>query len=253
MSNYAMWTVLIASGAIDFPATHRSDSMNPADFPLQHLASLPLFDGLSDSDLVRVAQGTSERFCEKDEVVFLKGDLPTGLFAVASGMVKTACQSSQGEERVIGLVESGGLFGEAPLFLEHPHQYLAMAMMPARLLHIDRKTLLDVFDRSPEFSMRMLLHVAQCIAAVMRDLEDFRVFSPRERVARYLLDRLGDAKQVVQPITFPTLKHIFASRLGMTPESLSRAMRDLAEAGVIETGKQDIRILDGKRLAMLAG
>jgi CRP-like cAMP-binding protein len=87
----------------------------------------------------------------------------------------------------------------------------------------------------------------------MRDLEDYRAHTPRERVIRFLLDQRSHTEPPHHSIAIPAPKHVFASLLGMTPESLSRSMRDLVEAGLIEVGKRRIQVLDRQRLAYFLG
>lgn len=226
--------------------------MNPIDAALPQLQAIPFFAGLPEAQLAQLAQASCEKNYRKDEFVFLKGDHPTGLFAIVAGTIKMACQSPQGGEKVIELMGAGQVFGEAALLIDAPYPYLTSALTDARLLHVDGAVLRKLAAVSPCLLQRLLSRVSQGIFTVMRDLEDYRTRSPRERVIRFLLDQRSLSDQVRHSIAFPAPKHVFASLLGMTPESLSRSMRDLAEAGLIEVGKRSIKILDRQRLAYFA-
>jgi CRP-like cAMP-binding protein len=222
--------------------------MNPTDATLQRLKRIPFFAGLPETQLIQLAHASCERNYKKDKVVFLKGDRPTGLYAILDGTIKMACQSPRGGEKVIDLLGSGQVFGEAALLLDCPYPYLTAAMTDARLLHVDGTALRKLVHASPDLSRRMLACLSQGIFTVMRDLEDYRAHTPRERVIRFLLDQRSHAEPPRHSISIPAPKHVFASLLGMTPESLSRSMRDLAEAGLIEVGKRRIHVLDRQRL-----
>jgi len=225
--------------------------MTDFDATLRQLRTIPFLDGLSETQLNRLAAASRERRYGKDMLVFLKGDRPTGLYAVLAGTLKMACQSSRGGEKVIDLPAPGQVFGEAALLLGSPYPYYVAALGPARLLHIDAAALLGLMGASPTFTRRMMARVAQGISTILDDLEDFRTRDPRQRVARFLLE--GAAARDGARVSFPAPRHVFASRLGMTPESLSRAMRELADAGMIEMGKQAVRVLDPRKLAVLVG
>lgn len=226
--------------------------MNPIDVAPPQLKTIPLFDGLPASQFTQLALASTEKHYRKEQFVFLKGDRPTHLFAVLSGTVKLACQSSQGEEKIIDLLGPGQVFGEAALLLDTPYPYLTAAVADTRLLLVDGAVLRRVVQASPILTRRLLSQISQGICAVLRDLEDVRTRSPYERVVHFLLDQRGRADEVQQSVAIPVPKNAFASLLGMTPESLSRNLRDLADAGLIEVGKHGIEVLDPQRLACFA-
>jgi CRP-like cAMP-binding protein len=217
----------------------------------RQLTAIPLFEGLPETDLALLATTSRERRYGKGTLILLKGDRPTGLFAVLSGTIKLLCQSPRGGERVIDLPGAGQVFGEAALLLSCPYPYSATALTATRLLHVDGEALLAMVEDSPDFCRRMLSRISHGICNVIGDLEDYRMRDPRERVARFLLDGSAATARSDSAITFSAPRHVVASRLGMTPESLSRAMRDMAEAGLIEVGRCAVRVLDRQRLAVL--
>jgi CRP-like cAMP-binding protein len=223
--------------------------MNQPTAILRQLQAIPIFDCLSDVQLRLLAKSSRERIYRKGMLVFLKGDQPSGLFAVISGTLKMACQSPRGDEKIIDLPASGQVFGEAALLLGSPYPYYAAALGPARLLHIDGSALHELIGASSAFAQRMMSHIAQGIATVLDDLEDYCLRDPRQRLARFLLDRTAADNGAA--ITFPVQLHVFASRLGMTPEALSRALRDLREAGAIEVCKWTTRVINREKLAVL--
>lgn len=218
----------------------------------RQLKAVPFFEDVPEPQLALLAKASTEKCYEKDRFIFRRGDSPTGLFVLTEGTIKLACQSWKGEEKVLDILTAGQVFGEAALLLGSPYPYLASAITPARLLHVERGALLELVDASPKLRLRLASHLASATVALMRDIEHQRSFSTHERVARFLLDQGGAAEQA-QPVALPTPRRDFASRLGMTPESLSRAIRELVEAGVIEARKRTIWIIDGKRLAAFAG
>lgn len=226
--------------------------MTATNTPLDLIEAIPLFSGLPKSLLQRVASASSEKRHEKDSVIFFSGERPKALFGVLSGTVKTACQSSRGSEKVVDLLGPGRLLGESALILDCPYPYLAAATTSVRLLQIDGRALLELLETSPALSLRLLVGVSQSIGSLMRDLEGYMMLTTHKRVARFLMDQRSETQPSPQPVHIPVPKHLFASRLGMTAESLSRTIRDLSEAGVIRTHKRSIRVIDGQRLAMLA-
>jgi CRP/FNR family transcriptional regulator len=54
-------------------------------------------------------------------------------------------------------------------------------------------------------------------------------------------------------VRLPATKTAIAARLGVTRETLSRLLRELATRGLIEVARNEIMIFDRARLAELAG
>lgn len=218
---------------------------------LGQVGSIRLFAGLPEESLKVLAAASTERRYEKDEVVFLKGDPSSGLFAVASGRVKMVCQGPSGEEKVIDVRGAREVFGEEGLLHDLPYGYMVSALSNTCLLHLDRQSLQDLFDTSSRFALQMLAHMSHRVFAGMRDIEDFRTRAPLERLAGFLLDQCALVRHLQPKVNLLAPKHVIASRLGMTPESFSRCLRDMAEDRILASRGAVITILDRERLGAL--
>jgi CRP/FNR family transcriptional regulator, dissimilatory nitrate respiration regulator len=210
-----------------------------------------LFAGLAEAELAELAAATHERHYERDEVVILKGDCPSGLFVIVSGTLKIACQSPSGGEKVIDLPGPGQVFGEHSLLLDRPYPFMASTLSPACLLHVAGATLHKLMNRSPDFSRRLLAHLSWRVYSSLRDIEDIRVRPPLERLIGFFLDQSLGETGANGIVPFGAPKHVIASRLGMTPESLSRCLRELSDSGLIAVGADHVSVLDRDRLRCL--
>lgn len=227
--------------------------MTIIDVPLGHIASVRLFASLPEGYLATLAAACTERCYENEEVIFLKGDVPAGLFAVVSGKVKLVCQSPAGDEKVIDIRLPGDVFGEECLLLGQPYGYLAVALSKTCLLHLDRQALLALLNGSSDFALTMLAHMSHRIFAGMRDIENFRIRSPLERLAHYIFVQCAADRRPKPKVILHAPKHVIASRLGMTPESLSRCLHDMAEVRILDIRGPVLTILNRERLGGLAG
>lgn len=210
------------------------------------LAQFPAFSDLPAAEVERLAADARERRLAKGEIVFQKGDRPTGLYLIVDGLIKEVCQSQEGAEKIIELVEAGQSFGEAALFLDCPYPFAAVALADTRLLHLERQSIYDLVMRRPDF-VKYMTRVLSCrVLALMRDVESYTAQNPIQRVAGYLVGRASLHAGNRPSITLPATKQAVASRLGMTPEALSRILRDFSEAGLIRVhgGRIDVRDLD---------
>ena len=78
-----------------------------------HLAHLPLFAGMSASDIEHIASCSKLIHAEKGDVLFRAGDACTGFHLLVFGQVKLAFTSSQGNEKIVEIIQQGQSFGEA--------------------------------------------------------------------------------------------------------------------------------------------
>lgn len=216
------------------------------------LKALPLFQELDDAQLARLASATRERRYAKGESVFRIGDPPSGLYIVMDGLVKEACMSPDGREKILELIDATQSFGESALFLDTPYPYSAAVLADTRVLHIDKASLFEIAFSQPPLARHLVQLLSRRVLALIRDVETYSTHRHIQRAACYLLGRCGETTDNQANITLPASKVVIASRLGMTPETLSRNLHDLADAGLISVRGHRIRIRDIERLKLFA-
>jgi CRP-like cAMP-binding protein len=84
------------------------------------LARVPLFNELESDEISRLARGTREVTASRGDILFHKGDTPTGFHLLVYGQVKLAFTSPQGGEKVVDILGQGQTFGEAVMFMDKP-------------------------------------------------------------------------------------------------------------------------------------
>ena len=227
----------------------------PLDIP-HLLAALPLFSALGADDIAHIAAGTRERRLEKGAVLFHRGDAPKGFFMLVEGQVKLAVSSPQGNEKIVEVIGPGQSFGEAVLFLERPYPVLAQALADSVLLHVSRAALFELLEQDPHFARRVLAGMAIRLHGMVRDVEAYSLRSSAQRVIGYLLqlaDAAGPADGAPLRVSLPTSKQVLASRLNLTPETLSRILGELAAQGLLTVHGRDIVLHDPAALARHEG
>jgi CRP/FNR family transcriptional regulator, dissimilatory nitrate respiration regulator len=206
---------------------------NPVNIPAC-LAHLPLFCELSPEEIAHVAQGTRELHLARGYVLFQRGDLPTGFYAVVHGQVKLTLTSPQGIEKVLQIFGPSQSFGEAVMFLGKPYPVYAQALTDCLALHISKNVLLDGIDTDPAFCRKMLAGLSIRLHHLIQNLESLSLHSSAERVIGYLLQDLEEVKDgQAMYISLTVNKNVIASHLNLTPETFSRILHNLSDAGLI--------------------
>lgn len=212
------------------------------------LSHVPLFSGLDTGEIARIARGTREIHVDKGDILFHKGDSPTGFYLVVYGQVKLAISSSQGSEKVVDILSQGQTFGEAVMFMERPYMVYAQALKDSQLLLIAKNAILDELEKDPKLGRKMIASLSMRLHHLITDVEAYSLHSGRQRIIGYLLRETTDTDAAALTVTLPTNKGIIASRLNLTQEHFSRILHELTEAGLIVVEGRRITIPDVPKL-----
>lgn len=215
----------------------------------QTLASLPLFQQLHESEIAHLAASAREIGLSKGQMLFQKGTLLDGFYVTVYGQIKLAFSSPQGSEKVVSIIEPGQSFGEAMVFMERPSPVLAQALEDSRLLYIAKQSLFAAIDRDSAFARRMLAGLSMRLHSLINDVENYSLRSSTQRLIGFLLQLAGAPENGPIKLKLPASKHIIASRLNLTPETLSRVLHSLSESGLITVKGRSIMVLDITRLS----
>lgn len=218
------------------------------------LRQVHIFSELSDDEISNVARYTRERKLEKGELLFQRGAPASGFYFVVSGQIKLAVSSAQGNEKVVEIIGPTQTFGEAMMLMDRPYPVFAEALSPTMLLHIGQNVVSELIDQDPAFSRKLLAGMAIRLHSMIADVETYSLRSSTQRVIGYLLQQRNENDKGPQPlIELPTSKQVIASRLNLTPETLSRIFHDLSDAGLISVQGKHITLHDPARLARHQG
>jgi CRP-like cAMP-binding protein len=206
------------------------------------LGELPLFADIAPKSLDELAQGTCNVIYQKGQAVFRAGDSVGQLHVLVSGQVKLSLSCRRGNERVLELVDPGHAFGQAELFVPGPYLISAFAVKASHVLAVRRDTLFRVMADEPAIARRVIEVLARRQLETEADLIAQNSWSPGQRLLGYLLELAGPQRNEAgeTTVTLETSKKVLASRFDMQPETLSRNLRDLSEAGLIVVNRNRV-------------
>lgn len=214
------------------------------------IGRLPLFSAVDGDSQDLIAAAAGEHRLSRGEVLFRQGDPCHGFYLVAHGQIKLAVTAPNGNEKVVEIISSRMSFGEAVMFLDRPFPVFAEALTESLVLGIPRETIMRLIDASPDFARKMLAGLSVRLHSLVKDVEAYSLRSSTQRLIGYLLRETGDDEQLpaAADIDLPTSKQVLASRLSVTPETFSRILHSLSDAGLIEVLGKTIRVSDLARL-----
>lgn len=213
------------------------------------LSNLPLFRNLDADEIDRILlPAVREIRTERGDTLFQKGDQLSGLYVIVYGQVKLAFPSPNGSEKVLQIFGAGESFGEAVMFLERPAPVYSQTLIDSLILLISKQAIFDAIERDPTFARRMLAGLSMRLHALVQDVESYSLRSAAQRVIGYLLQSVPESDAGQLAVTLPASKHVIASRLNLTPETLSRIFSQLSHDNLITVSGRDVTIHDADRL-----
>ena len=210
-----------------------------------------LFQRLSDESIDLLCEGTRIARYKKGELIFSQGDACSGLYCVGSGVVRVFKIAPSGKDHILHFAESGMTFGEVAVIggFNFPAHAEAVDDTTCALIAADhfRRLLNTSHELCREFVEGMAFWIRQLVGL----LEDIVLRDATGRVAGYLLR--ADKSDGRSAFTLPVLKKDLASHLSLTSETLSRTLRRLAEAELIDLlSANELRIRDTAALRDVA-
>jgi CRP/FNR family transcriptional regulator len=217
------------------------------------LRRVPYFAGLSDDILAALAAVTVERRYARGQVLFLEGDPCAGLHIVADGEIKIFKLSPQGREQILRQLGPGNTFNEVPVLDGGLNPVSATAVTDATVCIVARDDIKRLAHAYPALAWALIESTARQARHLVLMIEDLSLRSVKARLARLLLveaQRSAAAGEIdrSQMITQAEM----AARLGTVREMIGRALRDLADEGLIAFDRHRIVIKNREALAATA-
>jgi len=191
-----------------------------------------MFGGLDDSLFQSlISRAVRQRFA-RGETLFLQGDSAYACFIVVAGWVKLYRVTPSGDEAVVAVFTRGQSFAEAAVFAAGKYPVSAEAATDVTLLAIPSDVLIEQVRRNPEVGLAMLASTSHHLQMLVQQIEQLKAHTGSQRLAEFLVT-LCDGQTGPCTIGLPYDKALIAGRLGMKPESLSRAFQRLRSVGVV--------------------
>ncbi|WP_111415586.1 Crp/Fnr family transcriptional regulator [Billgrantia lactosivorans] len=198
---------------------------------LQAVRQVPLFAGLEDETLALLTGGAVERSYRRGALLFRKGEPADRFYVVLDGWVKLFRESPDGNECMVGLFTRGESFAEAAMFDRLGFPVNAAVAEEARLLVFTADHFLTTLERNHGLALNLLANLSGMLRYLVRQLDQLANQPTYQRLAAFIVALCPDGAEQAT-VYLPCDKLLIAGRLGMKPESFSRAMARLREVGV---------------------
>lgn len=202
------------------------------------------YSRLPEALLAELAEAAQTVRLGAGQFLVYPGDESRGVYVVLNGTLKLAFSSQGGEEKVLELLTSGRNFGQGELFAGRPFSYAIEALTECRLLLLPAAVVQQLVARDGAFAGSMLRCLGVQFHSLARNVESLSTQSAMQRVVQFLENRVVDVDRGAATVELLTRKGVLASRLGVTPETLSRILRELTGRGLITVNGERLQVHD---------
>ena len=217
---------------------------------LQIITRVAVFRGLKSETVQHIIAPATAVMLRPHEWIMRQDDPATAFFIVIDGWVKLYRSTPSGDETVIDIMTKGDSFAEPVAFTGNRYIATAEAVSEARVGRIPADHLVRCIRDSPDIALAMIASISQHMHYLVQQVEQLKTQSGVQRVAEFLAS-LSLAEHGHCALVLPYDKILIAGRLGLTPESLSRAFARLRTIGVVVDASHVI-VNDVAKLRQLA-
>ena len=176
-------------------------------------------------------------------MLFSKGDGADRFYILIEGRVNLYALTETGDQSIIESFDAIMSFAEAAIFSKADgaptfplHCEVAAG---SRLVHVMAAPFLRRLSENHRLALLLLGGLATWQGRMVREIAELKSKSPVQRLASFLVALAGNGDSNAQ-VRLPLTKTELASRIGITPESLSRALARLKAVGVDSLGRNVI-------------
>lgn len=199
------------------------------------LTRAPLFSGLSEVALSELVSKASIVAKPNRATLFLQGDPVDCFYLIIEGWVKLSRLTPGGEQAVIAVFAPGETVGEVAMLSLREFRATAELVAPARLLAFPAKQFIATLRDNGDLALNMLASISRHVQYLNQQSEQLQAKTASQRVGNFLLPLIHE-RNGSTVVHLPYDKSLIAARLGMKPETFSRALAKLRQIGVRAEG-----------------
>jgi CRP/FNR family nitrogen fixation transcriptional regulator len=184
----------------------------------------------SGFDVSRLPVAACMRFARNTEI-FGEDDRAEYLYTVRTGAVRGYKLLSDGRRQIEAFYLAGDVFG---ITAGDRHHCSAEAVVNSSILLVKRSTVEALAARDPQLARSLWISAAERLEQAQEHLLLLGRKNAHERLAAFLLDMADRCGAARSPIELPMSRQDIADYLGLTIETVSRMLTDMANTAMIE-------------------
>ena len=207
----------------------------------------PLFAAAGEAAMARLLRASFTQQLPRGAVMFEQHEMADFLHLLLAGSVGLTASSETGAETVVEIFGPGELFLAPAAILRLPYLASGAALTDVRVLMIPADAFRESLAQEPALAQAAIELLSRHWRLMVDQVVDLKLRPSERRVARFLARRVPEDPGAGSA-ELPEPRTAIAARLGMTPETLSRALASLEAQGLIRMSARRADVPDRERL-----
>jgi CRP/FNR family transcriptional regulator, cyclic AMP receptor protein len=219
---------------------------------LAYLSMVEIFQDLNESEMEHLERVTTMVTTPSGRMFYNPYESTEALYILKKGEVSIYRLNPDGKKLVLNRLAAGAVFGEMNILGQQMHEAFAEAATECLICIMNRNEVETLLLRDPRIALRLAESLGVRLAEAEARLEEMAFKSVAGRLASLLL-RLADrtdwrGRRVVQGLTHQQL----AELVGSYRETVTYALNDFRDRGLVSIGRRKIVLLDEEGLTLVA-
>lgn len=205
----------------------------------------PVFQNLSDNDLIRIAEAAHLRKIQSGEFYFFQGDPAERIYLLLEGQLKMTQSSPDGQQVLMRVISTGMLFGAVALAQAEVYPVSAQAALDCSAVYWSKTELMEFVLQIPQLAMNTLRMMAEYVQEYQDRLRQSATERVERRLARALLRLASQSGRRVEEgvlIDLPLSRQDLAEMIGATLFTVSRFLSQWESHGLVVLGRERVII-----------
>jgi CRP-like cAMP-binding protein len=222
---------------------------------LWHLPKVDWLKTLPSSEAEAIRRASARRIHERGKPIFGPSHRPEHVYLLEEGLVRIYRTSPRGGQLTVGYVRPGEVFGEVSVITEKPRRSFAEAKNRSRVLQIPRPVFIKALQSTSTVLYEVTKKIGRRLASCQSRIEDLMFYNVPSRLARLLLrlaDEFGREIEDGHSVGLPLTQSEIATLIGATRQTVSAALRELIDAGLIKRRGKELVLVNVRAISQRA-
>jgi len=196
------------------------------------LKNIDLFKDIDENILNKISKISKINSYNKNNIIFYEGDKSNYLHILIQGTIKLYKSSLNGKELVLKYFKDGEVIAELANYSNIPFPATAMAFTNIKLLKINFHEVKNIIYSNPKISYAIHLSLISKIKNLESVISNNLILDAKQKIIKYIYENSNDF--------FDTKNTTIAQILNTSPETVSRVLKELKEANILDVKKKYI-------------